>query len=51
MGAWTVREHGFDGEGGLPVNRWKQTRLFTCMKCRAVYLHDLGYFHACFCAR
>jgi hypothetical protein len=30
------------------MNRWLQTRLFTCPKCRASYLHDKAYFHALF---
>jgi len=34
------------------MNRWLQTRLFTCPKCGARYLHDRGYFHALFqCGR
>jgi hypothetical protein len=30
------------------MNLWLQTRLFTCLKCGAKYVHDKSYFHACF---
>jgi len=30
------------------MNRWLQTRLFTCSKCRANYLHDHAYRHELF---
>lgn len=28
------------------MNRWLQTREFTCPDCKAVYLHDRGHAHS-----
>lgn len=30
------------------MNRWLQTRLYTCPKCGMSYVHDKGYRHALF---
>jgi len=30
------------------MNRWLQTRIFTCRACGAQYLHDKGHPHAAF---
>lgn len=30
------------------MNRWQQTKIYTCDKCHAEYLHDQGHAHACY---
>jgi hypothetical protein len=30
------------------MNRWLQTRQFTCPKCQATYTHDRAYAHQLF---
>ena len=30
------------------MNRWLQTKEYTCADCKAVYLHDKGRNHACY---
>jgi hypothetical protein len=30
------------------MNRWLQTKQYTCRACGASYLHDKGYRHALF---
>lgn len=30
------------------MNYWLQTKMYRCPACRAVYLHDKAYAHACF---
>lgn len=30
------------------MNRWLQSKEYTCPDCKAVYLHDKGHEHACY---
>ncbi len=30
------------------MNRWQQTKIYTCDKCYAEYLHNKGHEHACY---
>jgi transcription initiation factor IIE alpha subunit len=30
------------------MNLWKQTKLYTCPKCGASYVHDRAYAHQLF---
>lgn len=30
------------------MNRWLQTKLYECPRCRAQYVHDKGYQHELF---
>jgi predicted amidophosphoribosyltransferase len=30
------------------MNRWSQTKQYTCPRCGASYLHDLRHQHHCF---
>ncbi len=30
------------------MNRWLQTKIFTCPKCSATYTHDRAYRHSLF---
>jgi transcription initiation factor IIE alpha subunit len=34
------------------MNRWLQTRVFTCPRCQETYMHDRAYRHQLFqCAK